>query len=310
MNIVSPFPATQHHNNNLPGILAMLAGTVAFVFNDSIVKVLGEHMPPGEIMALRGTFASILLLAASLWYDALRWPAGTLRTPAFTLRLIGELGATVSFVVSLMHMRFADASGIQQFQPLAITAASAVFLAEPVGWRRWLAALAGLIGVLLIIRPGSGAFQPFALMSAACVLLVTLRDLATRLVPAGVPTLFLSLSSALVVTVFGYLMQAGESWVTPRPLELLGLAATAAMIFAGYVFVTIAVRIAELSVVSPFRYSSVIVAVGLQIVIWGIVPDGWTLAGMAIVVGAGLYAFHREQVRRSAASIASYSRAP
>lgn len=290
---------TKSHPNNLPGILAMLAGTVAFVCNDSIVKVLGQHLPPGEIMALRGSFASLLLLAACLWYGALRWPAGTLRTSAFWLRLVGELGATVSFVVSLMHMRFADISGIQQFQPLAITAASAVFLAEPVGWRRWLAALVGLIGVLMIVRPGSGAFEPFALLAGVCVLMVVLRDIGTRLVLEGTPALFLSLTSALVVAVFGYLMRWGETWVTPQPLEWLGLAATAAMIFAGYMFITIAVRIAELSVVSPFRYTNVIIAVGLQIAIWGIVPDAWTLLGMAIVVGAGLYTFHREQVRRA-----------
>ena len=292
--------------NNLPGILAMLAGTVAFVCNDSIVKVLGEHLPPGEIMALRGSFASLLLLAACLWYGALTWPAGTLRTSAFWLRLVGELGATVSFVVSLMHMRFADISGIQQFQPLAITAASAVFLAEPVGWRRWLAALVGLIGVLMIVRPGSGAFEPFALLAGVCVLMVVLRDIGTRLVLAGTPALFLSLTSALVVAVFGFLMRWGETWVAPRPLEWLGLAATGAMIFAGYMFITIAVRIAELSVVSPFRYANVIFAVALQIAIWGIVPDSWTLLGMAIVVGAGFYTFHREQVRR-AGTVAAFS---
>ncbi len=278
----------------------MLAGTVAFVCNDSIVKVLGEHLPPGEIMALRGTFATVLLFGACLWYGALRWPAGALTSPAFTLRLIGELGATVSFVVSLMHMRFADASGIQQFQPLTVTAASALFLAEPVGWRRWLAAGAGLLGVLLIIRPGSGSFEPFALLQVLCVLLVTLRDLATRVIAAGVPTLLLALFSAVVVTLFGFAMRAGETWVTPQPLDWLGFGATAALIVAGYMFVTIAVRIGELAVVSPFRYASVIFAVGLQIAIWSIVPDAWAFAGMAIVVGAGLYTFHREQVRRGA----------
>ena len=252
-------------------------------------------------MALRGTFASLLLLAACFLYSALTWPPGTLGAPAFWLRLAGELGATVTFVTSLMHMRFADISGIQQFQPLALTAASAVFLAEPVGWRRWLAAFAGLAGVLMIVRPGGGTFEPFALLAGACVLLVVLRDLGTRLVPAGTPALFLSLTSALIVAIFGYVMRWGETWVTPLPLEWLGLAATAAMIFAGYIFVTIALRIGELSVVSPFRYASVICAVGLQIAIWGIAPDAWALIGIAIVVGAGLYTFHREQVRRVAA---------
>ena len=277
----------------------MLAGSIAIICNDSIIKLLGTHLPAGEIMALRGALVSGLLLAACLWYGALTAPASYLLKPAFSLRLIGEMGATVTFLVSLMHMRFADASGIQQFQPLAVTAASAVFLAEPVGWRRWLAALAGFIGVLLIVKPGSGAFEPYALLSGACVVFVALRDLATRVVAQGVPTLVLALSSALIVMFAGFAMQTGGAWVAPQPLEWLGVAVTASLMFAGYMLITTAVRIAELSVVSPFRYASVIFAVLLQIGIWGIVPDAWTLLGIAIVVGAGMYAFHREQMRRN-----------
>lgn len=285
------------HKDNLSGILAILAGTIFFTLNDSIVKLLGQHLPPGEIMALRGSFATSLLLAACLRFGALTWRPGTLHRPAFWLRLIGELGATVTFVVALMHMQFADISGILQFQPLSLTAASALFLAEPVGLRRWVAAAAGFVGVLLIIRPGGSAFEPFALMAIACVLFSTLRDLSTRLVPAGTPALLMSLCSALVVTAFGFMMRIGETWVAPAPMDWFGLVATATLIFAGYLLVTIAVRIGELSVVSPFRYAGVIFAVALQVAIWGIAPDAATAAGIVVVVLAGLYTFHREQVR-------------
>jgi drug/metabolite transporter (DMT)-like permease len=294
------FPVRREaQHSNVPGILAMLAGTIAFVCNDSIVKLLGTHLPPGEIMALRGTVSSLLLVAICAWYGALRWPAEALRSPAFSLRLVGDVGATCSFVISLMHMRFADASGIQQFQPLAITAGSAMFLAEPVGWRRWLAALVGLIGVLLIIKPGSGSFEPFALLSALCVVFVATSDISTRLIGKTVPSLLLALCSALAVTAAGLVFWSGEIWVLPQSLDWLGLGVTGVLVVAGLKFVITAVQIADLSVVSPFRYSSVIYAVALQIGIWAVVPDPWTFLGVVIVVGAGLYTFHREHVRRA-----------
>jgi drug/metabolite transporter (DMT)-like permease len=283
--------------NNLTGILFMMAGSASFICNDAIVKLVGAQLPPGEIITLRGLFATSLLLAASLWFGALHWPAGELFRRPFYMMLIGQLGSTITFVTSLMHMKLSDANGIQQVQPLAVTAASALFLAEPVGWRRWLAALVGLIGVLLIIKPGTSAFEPFALVSASCVLFVVFRDLGTRSVAAGVPSLLLALASSAVVTLAGLAMRAGETWVMPASSTLLAIACGAVLLVSGYLCVTSAVRIGQLSVVSPFRYASTLYAVLLQVFVWGQLPDSWSLIGMTVVIGAGLYTFHREQTR-------------
>ena len=250
-------------------------------------------------MLLRGAFAVALLLPVAAWMGALRVPARSLLSPAFGWRLVGELGSTFTFIIALMHMRLADNTGIQQIQPIAITAASAAFLAEPVGWRRWLAALAGLIGVLLIVKPGTGAFEPYALLASTCVLFVVLRDLATRAVPLGVPSLALALSSAGAVMLGGFALEPVEFWVMPTSHDIGVLALTAAFLVGGYVLITTSVRIGELSVVVPFRYASVIFAVAVQWAIWSTLPDRFALAGMAIVVLAGLYTFHREQVRRA-----------
>ena len=296
MNTVSP--SVPLERSNLPGILAMLGGSASFLFNDSIIKLITTHLPLGEIMAVRGLFGAALLLAACAWTRTLRWPKGALRGWPFALLLFGQLGSSVTFIGSLPFLNFADVNGIQQFQPLAITAASAVFLKEQVGWRRWTAALVGLTGVLLIIKPGTGAFQPYALLAASCVGFVVLRDLGTRAMMPGVPSLLLGLASAAIVAVAGLAMKAGETWVAPSPADWFGLAVAAVLLVAGYVLVIRAVRIADLSVVSPFRYASVLYAVILQVAIWGVVPDAWALAGMALVVSAGLYAFHREQIRR------------
>ncbi len=263
-----------------------------------MIKLLGGHLPIGEIIVLRGIVSVLLLFAACWWYGALTWPKGALLRPPFFLLLLGQVGSTYSFIASLMHLELADANGIQQFQPLALTAASALFLGEQVGWRRWLAALAGLIGVLLIIKPGTSAFEPFALLAATCVLFVVMRDLGNRAMAPGVPSLLLALASASAATVLGAVLSSTETWVQPRPLDWLALCIAAVLVVSGYFCVTVAVRIGELSVVSPFRYASVIMALVLQIAIWGVMPDQWALLGTAIVVGAGLYTFHREQVRR------------
>jgi drug/metabolite transporter (DMT)-like permease len=284
-------------SSNAPGILAMLAGSASFVGNDTLVKLLGASLPAGEIMLLRGVPSVGLLLAAMYWFGAHKIPLSILLSPAFALRLVGEMGATFTFILSLPHLRLADTTGIQQFQPLAITAASALFLAEPVGWRRWMAALAGLIGVLLIVKPGTGAFEPYALLSGCCVLFVALRDLATRAVKPGIHPVALAFASAAATMACGVFLLPFESWSLPTATQYAGLTLNALFLAGGYLLVTIAVRIAELPVISPFRYVSVIYAVISQWLIWSVLPDRIALFGIALVVGAGLYTFHREQVR-------------
>ena len=293
------FPSIPVARSNLPGILCIIAGSAGFVCNDSVVKLIGARLPVGEIMLLRGIGAVALLLPAAIWLGVVRTPPRLLLTRAFTIRLVGELGSTLTFVIALMHMRLADLTGIQQIQPIALTAASAVFLAEPVGWRRWLAALAGLTGVLLIVKPGTGAFEPFALLAFICVLFVVLRDLATRAVAPGVPSLLLALSSAAAVMLGGLALMPAETWLMPDPRDLAMLAIAALFLVGGYILITTGVRIGELPVVIPFRYSSAIFAVLLQWAIWSALPDRSALLGMAIVAAAGLYTFHREQVRRA-----------
>jgi len=297
MNTMSPALPAAH--NNLPGIICILAGSAGFVCNDSVVKLIGARLPVGEIMLLRGLCAMALLLPAAIWLGAIRVPVRLLMTPSFAIRLVGELGSTFTFVIALMHMRLADLTGIQQFQPIAVTAASALFLAEPVGWRRWLAALAGLSGVLLIVKPGTGAFEPFAILAFICVLFVVLRDLGTRAVATGVPSLLLALSSAAAVMLGGFALKPAETWLMPDIRDCVMLATAAVFLVGGYLLITTGVRIGELAVVIPFRYSSAIFAVLLQWAIWSTLPDGLALLGMAIVAAAGLYAFHREQVRRA-----------
>ena len=186
---------------------------------------------------------------------------------------------------------------MQQVQPLLVTAASGLWLGERVGWRRWLATVTGLIGVLLILKPGTGAFGPYGLMALVCALFAVTSDLTTRIVSQSMPTLFLALPSAVVVSLGGCLLGLTETWLMPTPMLMLGVLATGTLVFVGLLLVVAAIRSAELSVLAPLRYVAVIQAVVLQIALWGVVPDLWTTAGLVLVVGAGLYTIHRERVR-------------
>ncbi len=206
---------TSVRHSNTIGILAMLASMAFFVANDTCVKLIGEKLPLGELILLRNTAATIYILAFAAVFGGLTLPVNP---PKLLLgwRMVMEILSTLFFLSALIAMPIADATAIAQFTPLAMTAAAAVFLKEPVGWRRWLAALVGLIGVLLIARPGTSAFSPAAILLLIAVGFVVARDLLTRQISNAVPTLTLTLMSAAAVAPSGFLLLPFETWVWPQ----------------------------------------------------------------------------------------------
>jgi drug/metabolite transporter (DMT)-like permease len=206
-----------------------------------------------------------------------------------------DIGSTVFFMLALMHMPLADIFGILQFTPLAITAGAALFLGARVGWRRWLAATVGLIGVLLIVRPGGTAFNPYAILALGSILCSVSRDLITRGVAQNVPSLLIAGSSATLVMLSSLGFVPFERWHWPALSPTLMLAASAAALLAGQYWLIAAMRIGEIAVVAPFRYSLIVWAVAAGYIVWGELPDLISWLGIAIVSLAGLYTFLREQ---------------
>src|SRR5690606_29665684 len=156
--------------------------------------------------------------------------------------------------LSLQRLPFAEVSAISQFAPLAITAGAAIFLAESVGWRRWSALAVGLIGVLIIIRPGAAAFNWSSVFVLASVLCIATRDLITRSIGLALPALMLTSFSAVSVTIGGLVLMPFEDWLFP-PLGLLMLLAVAGVtVFAANYWTVVAIRTGDMAIVSPFRY--------------------------------------------------------
>lgn len=275
----------------------MVASMASFIANDTLMKLAAQNLPTGEIVFIRNGIASaIMLLALAVLVQPVQWSLIPVRLVGW--RTLGEIGGTLLYLSALLRLPIADITAIGQFMPLAVTAAAAIFLHEPVGWRRWLAAIAGLVGVLIIVRPGTSAFTPAALLAIVSIAFFTLRDLVTRAISASVPTLHLTLISAVSVWATSFALAPFETWAQPAPGQMLLLACAAVFLLGGYSGIIVAMRSGEIGVVAPFRYAVILWAILSGYFVWGEVPDRETALGIAIVVGAGLYTVHREQVRR------------
>jgi drug/metabolite transporter (DMT)-like permease len=278
----------------LRGIAAMVASQLAFLVNDALIKLAGDTIPMGEIIFVRGVLCAAIVGAAAVALGLHRHIA-LAQHRSVIWRVVGELGAAYFYILALLHMPIANVTIIFQATPLAATAGAALFLGEKVGWRRWLAITIGLLGVLLVVRPGLAGFDLYALVVLAAVLCVAFRDVWTRAIPAAVPTLLVTAATAIAVALFGALLGLGEQWVVPEPLAFLYLIGAAALLAVGYSLVIVAMRLGDMSVIAPFRYVAVVFAVVLGFLIWHDVPDAATLAGSAVIVGTGIYTLYRQR---------------
>lgn len=287
---------TQARASNFTGILAMLGSMAFFVANDTCVKLAGERLPLGEIIVLRNSAATLYILVFALIASGLTLPAH----PPWRLlswRMAAEAFSTLTFLTALMAMPIGDVTALAQFTPLAMTAAAAVLLREPVGWRRWTATLVGLCGVMLIARPGTSAFTPAALVLALAVVLVIARDLITRQIPSNVPTLTLTLMSAASTAPAGLLLLPFETWVWPAAHEAILLALAGACLSLAYALIVVAMRAGDVGVIAPFRYGVILFALLSGWLFWNEIPDALQGLGIVILTGAGLYTVHRERLR-------------
>jgi len=237
----------------------MVMAMFGFTVNDMFVKLLGETLPVFEIIAKQ-------------------WPR-------IFLRAFLEVLATIAFLIALVRISFADVSAVMQSLPLMVTLGAALFLGEAVGWRRWAAIIVGLIGVLIIIRPGYIGFQPATLLVVLAVLFAAARDLITRTLPADVNSYWVNVATALSV---------GE-W---QPISLIQYAlifAAAGFLIVGYQGIIRAMRVGEVASVTPFRYTSLLWAIIFGFFVFQEIPDTLTIVGSLIVVSTGLFAWYRER---------------
>ncbi|WP_421703842.1 DMT family transporter [Aliiroseovarius sp.] len=286
---------THPRSDNLRGIALMVLAMAFFALGDMTIKWAAEAMPLGQVLLLLGSGGG-LVFAIMTRLQGHRVMTREFLHRGVILRNAAEIAGTFCIFTALAKTDLSLTAAILQATPLAVTLGAATLLGERVCWRRWTATLVGFVGVLIIMRPGFAGFDPNALWAFAAMVGLALRDLATRLVPPGMPTMRISTYGMSMLAPTGaVLLLSGQDWVPMSGANwgLMALMVTVGVL--GYHAITAAMRVGEVSAVSPFRYSRMVFALALAVFVFGERPDAWTLIGTAIAVGAGLYSFLRER---------------
>ncbi len=275
----------------------MALSAIGFSANDAVTKLVAVSINVGQVMFVRGLIATFLIGLLAWRADALP-PLRTAFHPAVALRVASEVCSTVCFLIALPHLPLANATAVMQALPLGVTMAAALFLGEPVGWRRWLSIAAGFFGVLIIVRPGPEGFNAHALLLLVSVAACVVRDLATRSAPKTIPSLFLTFVTSLCVTLAGAgLVGPLGGWSPMQAHYYLLFFLGAGLLLVGYQFLIMSNRVGDLSFIAPFRYVGLLTAGVLGFLLFNEIPDATHVLGALIIVGSGLYMLYRERVR-------------
>ena len=285
----------------LGGILLAVGATVLFGSSDTISKYLSGSLPIVEFIWIR----YVLFLAMAIILAARR-PNVSLHPHNPGLQVIRGLcviGSSVLFVYGVRQMTMAQATTISFLSPLLITVLSIPLLAETVGPRRWAAVGAGMAGMVVVVRPGLGGFQPAALFGVASAFCWALALIITRKISSSdAPQATVFWSAAIGTAVLTLMLPFEAIWPSLKQLGLslvLGVLAS-----GGQWMVILAHRLAPASLLAPFFYGQLLWVTGLGFLVFGNLPDEWTLAGASIIITSGLYTAHRERVRRKLARAA------
>jgi drug/metabolite transporter (DMT)-like permease len=279
------------------GIALILASTVFLGISDVTAKYLSATLPSIEIAWIRFLVFALIMSPAMVPGSPL-FALQSRRPGLQVMRGVALLGSSLFFISGLRFLPIAEASATGFVSPLFVTALSIIFLGESVGLRRWIATAVGLIGVVIILRPGSGAFHPAAFFPIVSALAWAGTLIMTRMMSGREHALttmtYSSITGACIVSALVPFV-----WVTPSWHDILfgifiGIAST-----AGQWIVVLAFRYADASVLAPFSYTQLLWVTVLGFVIFGELPDIWTITGAVFIVASGLYTAHRERVRRS-----------
>lgn len=281
------------------GILLMIAGSAIFSTNDAFSKLALAHIPPSQILAMRGALAAVLLLAVLGWMGQLP-SLRHMMDRRVLLRSVTEACVALLFITSISVMSIADSTAILQVTPLATMAAAVLFFGAHISWRQWLAVAIGFLGVTLIVKPGTSAFDAMALLPLGAALLMAFRDFVTGRIGTHVPTLIVTFCTAVVGMGFGFAGSSVETWHAPDGATLAYLVGGSVSLIIGQMLTIAAMRTGDISVVAPFRYAAVVSAVGLSAVVFHDMPDLVSIGGMALIMAAGLYTMHHHMSARPA----------
>ncbi|MEM7073574.1 MAG: DMT family transporter [Pseudomonadota bacterium] len=294
--------------NNVQGIVLVIFAMAAFTVEDMFIKTLSATLPVGQILIGIGLGSGALFaaLAVSRGHALFARPAWQ---PLLLARAGAEAIAAIAFASALSLVDISVVAAVFQVTPLAITMGAAVFLGEQVGWRRWSAITLGFVGVMLIIRPGQADFDLAVLLPIVSVIAVAARDLMTRRISVEVPSTIVSFQGFAALVPAGALLLLATDGAFLQMSGVEGVQLGVAVLFGAlaYYCIVTAMRVAEASAVTPYRYTRLLFSLAVGVFVFGERPDALTLAGAGLIIGTGLYTFVREQrlARRARTQAAS-----
>lgn len=284
---------------NLRGSLLMIAAMAGFAVEDMFLKFAARQLPVGQILMIFGA-AGMVGFAILAKRQGARLVTPALLSPAILTRAGFEVTGRLFYTLAIALTPLSSASAILQATPLVVVAGAALVFGERVGWRRWSAILVGFIGVMVILRPGLAGFSPLSILAVLGMLGFAGRDLATRAAPKTISNLTLGVYgfAILVPTGAGLLAWTGGA-VWPDGLSVTALTGATVFGVAGYYALTAAMRVGEVSLVTPFRYTRLLFALILGAAVFAERPDAATLIGSGIIVGSGIYTLLRGRRAKS-----------
>ncbi|MDO6726876.1 DMT family transporter [Cognatishimia sp. 1_MG-2023] len=289
---------TSQPNNraNLIGSLWMTLAMAIFAIEDVFIKAASSSVPTGQILIIFGLGGvAIFATIASAQKESL-FPKAVL-SKAMRIRMVFEITGRLFFVLAITLTPLSSVTVILQATPICVVAAATILFSEKVGWRRWSAIILGLIGVLIILQPGTDSFAPLSILAVIGMLGFAARDLASRAAPASLSTAVLGFYGfiALIIAGSAYALWQGVPFVWPQGLAILYLVGAILAGVAAYSCLMKAMRTGEVSAVTPFRYTRLIFGVGCGVVLFGETLSSTMLLGSGLIVLSGLFILWRSK---------------
>ena len=286
-------------NQNIKSIVLMIIAMGCLTLTDLLIKIASQTLPTGQVMIFYGV-GSLLIFWCLLKTKGEPIRLSPLRNSAVILRNIGDLIAINCMFLALVFVPLSTIGAVIQTVPILVTAAAAMFLGEKVGLRRASAIFTGFLGTLLIIQPGAANFDAMAIIALLAAFGMAMRDTATKLVSENLSTPLLSFYSCFLFIFSGIILLAIKGGASVPDLgSVFMVSATIVAGSLGFFFMTEAIRLGDVSVVSPFRYSRLLFSMAAGILILDEQVNAMMVIGSVLTISSGLYIWRREVVMQT-----------
>ncbi|MBM2293897.1 DMT family transporter [Sulfitobacter pseudonitzschiae] len=272
----------------------MIGAMAAFAVEDSFVKAAALTLPVGQILILFGLGGALCFALSARASGAALFPRAALLR-VMQIRSLFEITGRLFYVLAIALTPLSSATVILQATPLLVVAGAALVFGEQVGWRRWSAIVIGLIGVIVIVQPGSDAFSALSIFAIIGMIGFAGRDLASRAAPKSLGTAILGFYGflALIVAGMAFSLWEAKPFLWPTPVASLWLVGAILAGVGAYAMLMRAMRVGDVSAVTPFRYTRLLFGIGLGVFVFGETPTTATFVGAGLIVVSGAFIMWR-----------------